>query len=75
VSIKTINIFKEDVNVFMVDWKDGAIGPMYLTAATNVRVVGPRVVEFLIKAGIDASKTHCIGHSLGAHVKIYLLTL
>jgi len=32
--------------------------------------VGPRVVEFLIKAGIDPSRIHCIGHSLGAHVRL-----
>jgi hypothetical protein len=54
----------------MVDWKDGAAGPIYPVASVNVRVVGPRVVEFIVKSGIDPSKIHCIGHSLGAHVKL-----
>ncbi len=58
-----------DVNVFVVDWKEGAAAPNYLGAASNVKVTGPKMAEFIQQAGISPSKVHCIGHSLGNFIQ------
>jgi hypothetical protein len=62
------------VNVFVVDWGEGAPFPLYLNASTNTRLVGRQVGIFinLIREKYLASNpkslnVHCIGHSLGAH--------
>lgn len=52
----------------MVDWAEGAAAPNYFAASDNVRITGQKIADFIKKANIDASKVHCIGHSLGAHV-------
>ena len=62
---KSFNHSKEDVNVFVVDWKEGAASPNYLAAFSNVKVTGPKIADFIQQAGIDPGKVHCIGHSLG----------
>ena len=47
------------------------MGPDYLRAARNTRPVGlltGNFVNFLISQGVDLSKLHLIGFSMGAHV-------
>jgi len=40
-----------------------------LGAASNVKVTGPKMAEFIQQAGINPSKVHCIGHSLGNFIQ------
>ena len=55
-----------DVNVIMVDWREGSHMPDYLAASKNTKVTGRAIGNFVTDANIDPSKVHCIGHSLGA---------
>lgn len=64
-----------DVNVFIVDWKWGAIPPNYFSAAENIKTVGRGVGEFILKYSINTSSVHCVGHSLGAHVRNFKIIL
>ncbi|CAF0967554.1 unnamed protein product [Brachionus calyciflorus] len=56
-----------DGNIVSVDWKKGAQGPNYFSAADNAEITGKKLGEFIREVGINVSKVHCIGHSLGAH--------
>ena len=56
------------MNVIVVDWEQGAVAPDYFKATDNVKIVGPKVADFIKNANINAANVHCIGHSLGAHV-------
>ena len=53
------------MNLFMVDWGQGAAMPDYPKAASNVVFVGLKIASFILKNKIAASNVHCIGHSLG----------
>lgn len=68
-------LLKEDCNVIIVNWLDGA-GPPYTQAVANTRLVGAmtaRLAAQLIEIGeISSSRMHCIGHSLGAHTCGYV---
>ncbi|XP_043250444.1 pancreatic triacylglycerol lipase-like [Colletes gigas] len=68
-------LIREDCNVVIVNWIGGA-GPPYTQAVANTRLVGAmtaRLASQLIEiGGIDSSKIHCIGHSLGAHTCGYI---
>lgn len=61
-----------DYNVILVDWRKGAQVPlfMYENSASNIRVVSAYLAKLMdmvaAETGYDMSKTHCIGHSLGA---------
>jgi hypothetical protein len=55
------------MNVIMVDWKEGAVGPDYYEAHLNTKVTGEKTAQFIYKSGVDPATVHCIGHSLGAH--------
>ncbi|XP_078600321.1 pancreatic triacylglycerol lipase-like [Branchiostoma floridae x Branchiostoma japonicum] len=61
----------EDLNVFAVDWREGAspglTGKNYLQAKRNCRRVGQTVGEFVPQLGQPQNMVHIIGHSLGAH--------
>ncbi|KAF4517958.1 hypothetical protein B566_EDAN005325 [Ephemera danica] len=57
----------EDCNVVAVDWSGPAAGPLYNQARANVQPAGQYVGD-LYNFLNSVSKTHCIGHSLGAHV-------
>lgn len=55
-----------------VDWEAGATLPNYVRAAANTRLIGKQLA-FLMKnlqvhKGLDLSRVHVIGFSLGAHV-------
>lgn len=59
----------------MVNWIGGA-GPPYPQAVANTRLVGAmtaRLVSQIIEiSGVQASRIHVIGHSLGAHTCGYI---
>lgn len=62
----------EDANVILTDWRKGASPALafYPKAAANAHVVAKMIVNILrrIRDDIDLTKTHLIGHSLGAHI-------
>ncbi|XP_045768539.1 phospholipase A1-like [Maniola jurtina] len=77
-AIITAYLEQGESNVALLDWTYLASSPTpgivssYATwAAPNARKLGARLVDtfsLLSDAGLDLSKTHLIGHSLGAHV-------
>jgi len=66
---------KEQCNVFIVDWSNGAAAMLYSTAVANTWVVGAELGNFIVqlveKTGVHVEDIHIIGHSLGAHVSGY----
>lgn len=64
----------EDMNLVFVEWNIGAAFP-YHQAVGNIRLVGAQVSHIIEvirnDTGIDWSKLHLIGFSLGAHVMGY----
>ncbi|XP_012233169.2 pancreatic lipase-related protein 2-like [Linepithema humile] len=68
-------LLREDCSVVIVNWIAGA-GPPYTQAVANTRLVGAmtaRLAAQLIEIGdLSPAKTHCIGHSLGAHTCGYV---
>ncbi|RNA22544.1 pancreatic triacylglycerol lipase [Brachionus plicatilis] len=68
ISIKNELLKFYDVNVIVVEWGEGARPPNYFSAAANTKKVGEKMADFINEAGLDGSKIHCIGHSLGAHI-------
>ncbi|CAB3360981.1 Hypothetical predicted protein [Cloeon dipterum] len=70
-SIKDKFLDQEDCNVILVDWSVPAQGPLYNEAKANAKPVGEYVAQlhdFLASNGHSVGNSHCIGHSLGAHV-------
>lgn len=58
-------------NVILVDWRMGARGPHYTSAAANTEIVGRQLGMLLVKMvenGLSPKNIHLIGFSLGAHV-------
>ena len=68
-------LIREDCNVLIVNWIGGA-GPPYTQAVANTRLVGAMTARLAYKlvevGGIDSTRMHCIGHSLGAHTCGYI---
>lgn len=70
----TLSIFQKDLNVIVVDWRNGSAKPLYLTAAGNTALVGREMsllLQRLMKQypkTVRPSRVHLIGYSLGAHV-------
>lgn len=68
-------LIREDCNVVVVNWMNGA-GPPYTQAVANTRLVGAmtaRLASQLIGVGgIAPEKMHVIGHSLGGHTAGYV---
>ncbi|XP_032683043.1 pancreatic lipase-related protein 2-like isoform X2 [Odontomachus brunneus] len=68
-------LIREDCNVVVVNWMNGA-APPYTQAVANTRLVGAmtaRLAFQLIKiGGIAPEKMHIIGHSLGGHTAGYV---
>ncbi|KAG0411174.1 hypothetical protein HPB47_011702, partial [Ixodes persulcatus] len=62
---------EDDCNVIIVDWSRGAKTLNYVFAAGNSALVGRQLsllTQRLLKVyGLNASRVHCIGHSLGGH--------
>jgi len=64
-----------DMNMIFVDWTEGAKGSNYLRAIADARVVGAEI-GFTLKSlhemtGLDMTKVHILGFSLGAHTAGY----
>ncbi|XP_050310321.1 pancreatic lipase-related protein 2-like isoform X2 [Anthonomus grandis grandis] len=58
-------------NVVLMDWKMGARGPYYASAAANTELVGRELGMLLVNMvenGLYSTNIHLIGFSLGAHV-------
>ncbi|XP_067679002.1 inactive pancreatic lipase-related protein 1-like [Haliotis asinina] len=65
---------KGDMNVIIVDWRQGAVAGDYDQAVANTRLVGIQlklVLEMLAEAGLKTKDVHLIGHGLGAHIAGY----
>ena len=56
---------QENINLFMVDWGQGAALPDYPKAASNVVFTGLKIASFILNSNISPLNVHCIGHSLG----------
>uniref|UniRef100_A0A2C9JEY5 Lipase domain-containing protein n=1 Tax=Biomphalaria glabrata TaxID=6526 RepID=A0A2C9JEY5_BIOGL len=70
---KLLNI--GDFNVVAVDWSKGATFPDFPQATANLRLVATEVkliLDMMRNMGLDMSKVHLIGHSLGAHLSGYV---
>lgn len=68
--IKDALLGQEDANVFLVDWRKGAMNPFYPSSAANTRTVGAAVaygMDRLVDAGLSRKNLWCVGFSLGAH--------
>lgn len=63
-------LMKDDLNVVLVGWEDGANNIWYPQAASNVRTVGAELAAFvnMLNEFDQDYKPYCIGFSLGAHV-------
>ncbi|XP_011182031.1 uncharacterized protein Pnliprp1_0 [Zeugodacus cucurbitae] len=70
--MKTALMAVEDCIVICVDWENGATFPNYVRAAANTRLVGKQLAMLLQNLkeykGLNLTRTHIIGFSLGAHV-------
>ncbi|KAH9523417.1 Pancreatic lipase- protein 2 [Bulinus truncatus] len=68
----TAQKIREDMNVVVVDWREGAKAPFYMQAAANTRTVGSMVGRLIQDmnsfTNSDFGRIHLIGHSLGAHI-------
>lgn len=62
----------------MVDWSEVSgdqnlvFGVDYTTAISNTKVTAQGVVDFIKKNSLTLANVYCVGHSLGAHVKLSL---
>uniref|UniRef100_A0A1L8DPZ7 Putative pancreatic lipase-like enzyme n=2 Tax=Nyssomyia neivai TaxID=330878 RepID=A0A1L8DPZ7_9DIPT len=70
--MRTALMAVEDCIVICVDWEKGATLPNYVKAAANTRLVGKQLAQLLgalqTYRGLQMSRVHIIGFSLGAHV-------
>lgn len=60
-----------DFNVFMVDWSPLTVYPCYLLSLRNSRLVSQctaQLYSYVAHMGASTYQTHCVGHSLGAHI-------
>uniref|UniRef100_A0A1B6D9T4 Lipase domain-containing protein n=1 Tax=Clastoptera arizonana TaxID=38151 RepID=A0A1B6D9T4_9HEMI len=69
--IRNAYLNRGDYNVFTVDFEDLMLFPCYLSSLSNTRLVAQCAAQFysyLTANGLRAKDTHCVGHSLGAHI-------
>ena len=62
------------MNVVIVGWGPGAAAPDYPKAVANTRILGKQIelmIKLMMKRGMELSRIHLIGHSLGAHISGY----
>ncbi|KAI8427174.1 hypothetical protein MSG28_014786 [Choristoneura fumiferana] len=66
--VREAYMLRGNSNVIMVDASRLEAGPWYFTAAENTWYIGrfaAKFIDYLVSRGLDLSKTHLIGHSLG----------
>ncbi|XP_071119079.1 pancreatic triacylglycerol lipase-like [Haliotis cracherodii] len=65
----------DNVNVIIVNWREGAKPPVYFQSVANTRVVGTLLEKLITRLNTVTRASfqsfHLIGHSLGAHVAGY----
>ncbi|KAM3958664.1 pancreatic lipase-related protein 2 [Aphomia sociella] len=69
VLVREAYMLRGDTNVIMVDARHLEAGPWYFTAAENTWYIGnfaAQFIDYLVSRGLKLSKTHLVGHSLGA---------
>nr|CAD7266426.1 unnamed protein product [Timema shepardi] len=69
--IRNAYLSRGDYNVFTVDWEPLTIFPCYLSALSNTKLVAQcsaLLYSYITGNGALAKRTHCVGHSLGAHI-------
>ncbi|KXJ18960.1 Pancreatic lipase-related protein 2 [Exaiptasia diaphana] len=68
-------ITREDVNVILASWREGA-REFYTTSVANTRLVGAQIAELIKFLNTNTHNTpasfHVIGFSLGAHIAGYV---
>ncbi|KAG8008572.1 Lipase member H [Nibea albiflora] len=70
-SITEMVLFREDVNLIVVDWNRGAANVNYFKAVENTHKTADNLTAFIQKMqehGASLSSIHMIGVSLGAHI-------
>ncbi|XP_072941193.1 pancreatic lipase-related protein 2-like [Epargyreus clarus] len=70
IMLREAYVLRGDTNVIMVDAGRLEAGPWYFTAADNTWYIGRMAamfIDYLVARGLNLSRTHLIGHSLGAH--------
>jgi len=69
--ISESHLAKEDINSIRVGWIGSSVQLNYFQSATDTQIVGAEIgllIKNIINSlGGDASRFHCVGHSLGAH--------
>lgn len=68
-------LLRDDGNVLVLDWGQGAANINYLQVVANTRLVAKMaaaMIRRLMQIGARASSFHLIGHSLGAHIAGYI---
>lgn len=69
--LKNAMLDREDSNVILVVWRNGAKHNFYPRSASNTRVMGALTGELMkylsLRAGALLEDMWCVGHSLGAH--------
>ncbi|XP_045529146.1 phospholipase A1 [Pieris brassicae] len=69
--IRNAYLWRNDYNVFMVDWSELSRFPCYLSALANMRLAAQcsaQLYSYLTQSGVLAKMITCVGHSLGAHI-------
>lgn len=70
--IRDAYLKKDNFNVIVVDWSEGASSINYAKSRNSIKYVGYKVAKFIefmkINAGLSIEQLHLVGHSLGAHI-------
>lgn len=70
-SLEELLLYREDMNVIVVDWNHGAANVNYLKAVENTHKAADNLTGFIKKMqenGASLSSIHMVGISLGAHI-------
>ncbi|KAL1464551.1 hypothetical protein WDU94_004184, partial [Cyamophila willieti] len=69
--IKDAYLRRDDFNIILVDWSSLSAFPWYTNAASNTKIVGHFIanfIRFLVSKGYPLERMHVIGFSLGAEI-------
>lgn len=72
VLIRNAFLVKDNFNIIVVDWSEGASMYKYSQSRNSVKYVGSKVAEMVdflkTNAQLNLDTLHLVGHSLGAHI-------